>query len=163
MKWERTQKSFVFHTNLSPLSPLLLYSLLVQHLSPGHAGLPFHRSPSLSISVSFPPAYHLSSRCHVVDEFNLKPICNCPKTHTEVGSILCSDTLWKQSLDAFCVPGRPEKTFCHAPKKLSFNGNSEVNKVVPVAFVIYNTLSISASGELDSPLDSEGQPKVTRC
>lgn len=53
--------------------------------------------------------------------------------------------------------------FCHAPKRLSFNGNSEVNKVVPVAFVIYNTLSISASSELDSLLDSEGQPKVTRC
>lgn len=85
------------------------------------------------------------------------------ETHTKNGSILCSDTLRKQPLNALSVLGRPEKTFCHASERLSFNGNSEVNKVVPVAIVIQNTLCISASSVLDSLLDSEGQPKVTRC
>lgn len=53
-----------------------------------------------------------------------------------MGSILCSDTLRKQLLNAVGVPGHPEKTLCHAPKRLGFNGNSEINKVVPVATVI---------------------------
>lgn len=57
------------------------------------------------------------------------------KTHSESGSILCSDTLRKQSLDALCAPGRPEKTLCHAPKKgRVWMGSSEVNTVVPVVF-----------------------------
>lgn len=82
---------------------------------------------------------------------------------TKNGGILCSGTLQKQPLNALTVLGRPEKTFCLSAKRLSLNWNSEVNKVVPVANVILNTLSISASGDLDSLLCSAGQPKVTRC
>lgn len=33
------------------------------------------------------------------------------KTHSESGSILCADTLQKQSLGALCVFGCPEETF----------------------------------------------------
>lgn len=101
--------------------------------------------------LSIPPSHHLSSRCHVVDEFNQKLICHW-----------LENTLWEWEHPvrwhvAKTVPGCfvcvwvSWGNLCHEPERSRFNGSAEVNKVVPVAFVIYNTLSISASGDLDSP------------
>lgn len=103
-----------------------------------------------------PSHHHLSSRCHVVDEFNQKLICHCLGKHTPGMGASCALTHCKNNPVL-------RKPFVTHLKKGGVNGSSEVNRAVPVVFVIHKTLSISASGDLDSLRDSGGQPKVTRC
>lgn len=123
---------------LQSLSPSLLNIRVIQRLD-----FPFLPSvllclfPSISSSfIQMPCCWWIQSKAHLS--------LSGKHTLTRMGAS-CALTHWKNN------PRRPEKTFCQEPKKVEYlNGNSEVNKVVPVVFVIYNTLSISASGDLDS-------------
>ncbi len=145
--WSRNEERYGEDSLISSyFSFLTLFSYLVASpslLSKGKGDrtsspLPPLRFPlPLSLSTSFPPSRHLSSRCHVVDEFNQKLICHClENTHQEwehpvlwhiaktiTGRFVCAWASW-------------ENLFVTHLKRLSFNGNLEVNKVVPAAFVI---------------------------
>lgn len=92
-------------------------SLLVQHPSPSETRLPLLLPPLL---FPLPPVLRCLLPSHLIifhpDAMLLmnsikSSFVTVWKTHTKNGSILCSDTLRKQSLDTLCVLGRPEKTF----------------------------------------------------
>lgn len=131
---------------------------------PSDVGLPMLASCSVSASFYFIPSHHLSSRCHIVDKFNQKIICHCLRnTLRDWDRGLEHPVLWhtvKTIPWMHSVCKNILRKLCQAPQRSRSNENSKVNTVVPVEFVIYNSLSMSASGDLDYPLDSKDSQRL---